>query len=123
MSSLVDEVLGGMNLADGATGARGEGEAEENEMLLRENNPCYEAEARMLEFSSMDAKVGDGRRIHEEKGYLDGVVGARHGFGSGVVLAALVVCLLLEENRGGIDGVRGGCADRKSTRLNSSHPV
>jgi hypothetical protein len=98
MCSSVDEVLWRVMVADGATRAEGEFEAEENEILLRENNPWHDEEVRMLEFRAVDAKVGDGRRVRENKGYLDDVVGARHGFSGGVVLAVVVIGFLLEEN-------------------------
>ena len=85
-------------------GADGEGEAEEDEALGRGVDLGLHREVLAVEPGAVDAEVGDGRRVGQAEGELEGVAGAGNGFGGGGVLADGEVGLLVEENPGGVAG-------------------
>ena len=86
-AGLVDEALVEARVPTGAPGANGEREAEEYEVLGREENQWLAREVVALEVGAVDVQSGDGRRVGEAEGDLDGAAGAGDSFGGGGVLA------------------------------------
>lgn len=124
VDGLKDEVLGVTRIPMGAPGANGEREAEEHEVLGREENQWLGREVAPLEVGAVDAEVGHGRRIGEAEGDLDGAAGAGDGFGGGGILADGEVGLPVEENPGSVatSGARcGGGLGRGSQEKRCLH--
>ena len=64
-------------------GAELECDPEEEEVLVGADHAGPLVEVGVREARAVDAHVGDSRRVGDEEGGLDGVAGARGGFGSG----------------------------------------